>query len=667
MAETKPLGPDPEGRSYGPELARVGSVDTGPLMAVAISQGYLYAAGVKGLMIFSLGQPRAPRLVGSLAGLGKPRQLVVSGRLALVSARENGLFVVEVSDPTRPRLLAQYDSIELATGVALSGEVVLLACRQFGVEIVDLRDPSQPRHLGVVRTGEAQSVTAHRGIGYAGVWGTREVVSFDLTDPRAPRVLARIPLDGFGDGLCVAGEYLLAATGHHTRDWKYLPTGNPDDPGFGRGHGLEVFSLQDPARPRLVSRFKLPRLYSLHWDMWGVEARGHWAFVGDTHNGLCLVDLRNPGSPVACGWHRLPPREAGGQPEAIGGFAVGKGVVYLAGGYSGLVVVDAEGYTPPAVPESDPGPQIPAPSPATDARFLTLASEGQVHSVAVDPQAGLAYLASGNAGVEVWRTGATWTFLARHPMAGIAYDVALRPGQVLVAEGLGGLGTYAPDGAGGLRLLARYQPGETVKQVVAPAGMPYVLLHVGINLLQIIDMSRPETPRVLLEDRQLGPLYGRQISGGLLQGRYASCFWQVGGFRWYDLAAEGGPRKLPEELSGSLGYQNGMAMLADRALVSYRQGYCLVERTARTHVAQLPRITLSGVNLDGKPVIDGDTLYLSERGEGRVTAVDIHDPSRPALRWQIELTGHPGPVVPWQGGVLIPAGYQGLLVYHPKE
>jgi hypothetical protein len=672
MSQPKTFGPDNEGRDYGRELPRIGSLGTGGCMDSALVGKRLYVAGGRGLFIFDATDPRAPKQLGALQGLGRPRQLVVRGGFAYISARENGLYIVDVRDPGKPALLSQYDSVELATGLAVSGELCLLACRQYGVELVEVRDPARPRHLGIVRTGEAQSVVARDGIGYAGVWGTRELVTFDFKNPRAPRVLSRASLDGFGDGLCVRGKYLYAATGHHTKAWKYTllgTTNNAVDPGWGRGHGLEVFDLSEPTSPKFLSRIKFPRLYALHWDMWDVEVSGRYAFVGDTHIGLTVVDISKPCEPTAVAWHRLPPREPGEPPEAIGGFAVGEGVVYLAGGMSDLHVVDASGLATPPPDGPDQAPSIPSIPPmraVEDPRFVTWPSEGQVHGLAVDEASGTAWLACGMAGIEAVRLGERIERLARHDTAGIAFDVAYRGKRLYVAEGAGGLACYEVSGAGGLKLLGRHRPGETVKQVVVPpeSGQTipaYALLHVGVNLFQIVDVSDPAVMRVVLEDRNAGPLYGRQITMGLLGGRYASCFWHNGGLRWYDLAASPAPVKQAQELVG-VGFKNGFELLPDRALLAYRTGYCLFDRSAAGHATQLTYIQVPSLNHGGKPTLHGQTLYIADRDEGRVSAVDLRDLMKPRLLWQLELPGNPEHLVPWEGKLLIAAGNQGLLV-----
>ena len=161
-----------------------------------------------------------------------------------------------------------FDTVEFATGLAISGNILFVACRHYGVQLIDVSVPSAPRHLSTVRTGEAQSVVARNGYLYTGVWATSEVVTVDVRDPWNPVITARTPLDGYGDGVDVEGDMLYVATGHHSRE---TPRKQQGDPGFGRGHGLELLDISDPAHPRWVSRVKFPPLYEIGNDMWGCD------------------------------------------------------------------------------------------------------------------------------------------------------------------------------------------------------------------------------------------------------------------------------------------------------------------------------------------------------------------------------------------------------------
>ena len=80
---------------------------------------------------------------------------------------------------------------------------------------------------------------------YVGVWSEMEVVVVDVRDPWNPQITDRLRLDGYGDGVAVYEGHLYAATGQHSR----RPKERPGDPGFGTGHGLEIFSFRGSGSP----------------------------------------------------------------------------------------------------------------------------------------------------------------------------------------------------------------------------------------------------------------------------------------------------------------------------------------------------------------------------------------------------------------------------------
>lgn len=254
-----------------------------------------------------------------------------------------------------------------------------------------------------------------------------------MSDPARPRVLARAPLGGFGDGLCLHGDLCFAATGHH-RD-----AGRPEgegDPRYGMGHALQVLDVHDPLRPRTIARLQLPRLYRLGMDMWDVQVAGDYAYVGDTHNGLFVVDIRDPAQPRAVGHHRLPYAEKRQDIEPVGGFAVGRGVVYLAGAWSDLYVIDAPTALP-VTPEPNSAPAVAEPSPPQRDGWRIYRPEGQVY--AASGRDDYAFVACGMAGLHQVRLWPQLERLGTYPTEGFAVDVKQRGDCLYVAEGRGGL------------------------------------------------------------------------------------------------------------------------------------------------------------------------------------------------------------------------------------
>ena len=63
------------------------------------------------------------------------------------------------------------------------------------------------------------------------------------------------------------------------------------------------------------------------------------------------------------------------------------------------------------------------------------------------------------------------------------------------------------------------------------------------------------------------------------------------------------------------------------------------------------------------PVWDGgDRLGLTYRMKKQISLVDISDIDSPHLLWQEETTGYPETGVFWCGKLVVPCGYQGLLI-----
>jgi hypothetical protein len=660
--------PSPE-QDFGAELPITCSLGLGGAMDATVAGNMLYVIGRGHLHVADISEPEAPTVVGRLTDLGNARQIEIHHGVAYITAREDGLFVVDVTKPDVPVLLCHYDTIELATGIALSGNVAYVACRTAGVELVDVTNPRRLRHLSTVRTGEAQSVVARNGILYVGVWGSRELVVCDVTDPYRPAVISRTPLDGNGDGVAVRGRYCFVATGHHTRGW----TRNEGEasPLFGAGHGLEVFDMRDPAQPVFVSRVKTRRFYRIGMDMWDVMIAGNYAFLGDTYNGVFVLDISDIQRPRFVGHRQLAPvpRMLDGLdtgeclPAPVGGIALARDSLYVASPRTGLHVMGATGLAQAPDVEPDKGTVIPEKRCASDdANFRVYQPGGQVHGVAFSGD--MALVAAGEAGLHAVRL---WPDVQRRhvvPTNGFARDVAVHKELVYVAEAAGGLSIWKRDDLTFLKPVSQYHPENGgVAQVVVPPPGCYALLHVGRNELQILDVTEPRNPRAVLTDRHLGLFYTFGLSRELLDNRYATALWHVSGYRWYDLYGGAKPTFSGDHFKMQSNFADGMTPFEGQALLVSGGKIALVPREEKHPLENAVFHGVNGTYLSGKPTVDGSTLYLSNRVRGTVTVVDITRIESPRLLAELQLDEHPGPVVVHNGIPVIPAGYQGLLVW----
>lgn len=666
--------PAPSGR-FGKELAIAGTLGVGPAFDAVVDGGHLYVIAGGTLHVASLADPAKPRVIAKLGGLGHVRQLIVRKGIAYVTAREDGFFLIDVSTPARPALITHYDTIELATGLALSGDIAFIACRHAGVELIDIANPKQPRHLSTLRVGEAQSLAADAEYMYIGVWATRELVIADVRDPRKPKEVSRTPMDGYGDGVAIRGNIAFAATGHHSADsGKVRPTAG--QPGYGKGHGLEIFDVTDRARPKLLSRTKFPVFYGLYMDTWRVRLSGNRAFVNDTYNGVFVLDIADPKAPTVLAHRQLPvvpgigdgdlPVDA--QPGPAVGLGLTKDYLYIAGSWSDVHIV--------------PAPGLATPMDAPPAHALSAAARvhpdktkpglykpgGQVY--AVEPWKkdangkSLLLVAAGMAGLHVVRLDGRLERVAAYPTQGFACSVGHHGETVYVAEGMGGLGVYQPGPDGNLGEVARYRvPGYSAQQVVVSPAGNRALVHIGMNRLHILDVTNPHRPIRLMEDLHPGLFYQRAIPLTFAAGRYSLVTWTVSGPFLFDLTPDGPPRFADFQYPFRIGTENGAAADGDRWLVTTGGKYFRLVPGEKRSPQEVGLIGLEGHDLNGKPTLHGDILFISNALTGRISALDVSDRARPKLLSTMELPEHPGHIIEHEGKALVPAGYQGLLIW----
>ncbi len=638
------------------ELKRVPGMER--CEALAIHGDTLYAADRERLVIFDLApDPMNPRKRGEIAIRGA-RQIATDGKTLYLSARNWGVQVLDVSRPDSPRLLSRIDTAELATGLELAGNLLFVTLRVYGVELFDVSDPAHPEHLSLLRTGEAQSAHYFDGKLAIGDWGASRFTVADVSNPRRPRIIGEARLDGFGDGVWVHGRYGYAATGHHA-------SSGPPGERHGRGHGLEIFDLADPARPRRMGGIKFPPFHEIGNDFWSVRSDGKTAFVGDTHNGFFLVDVTDPASPRLLGRFLLPAVERDSaaekkkvtDPDCVTGVAVGNGAVYLGGLKTGLFVLPVGARAKPFPPVGK-GPVIPPAAPVTVPEGLTrypVASIVRRLAVRGDEL----FAACSDAGVKRFRLEKDGSLTETATLAGDrAYDVAVSGDILLVARGTA-LETYRVTPEKLLRLGAIQGSFYRPYQVVHSFGSIAVCSG-GSSWLVAVDISDPQNPRLAGNDAAGSLLYSDAIPERMLDGVFP-VNWHGRGIRFYEVK-EGKMQRdshpIPEQKLTQLA---GVTAVGKQFIAPYRNGFLLLNPAG----ASAKAVAVKGVSPSGIPSWDGGTvLALSDRRNGQVAAFDFSDPENPRPlpgRTYDLSSGIPDRVVFHRGRMLIPGWNLGIL------
>ena len=179
----------------------------------------MYVSTLRGLAVYDVSKPEAPRKLGFLALPHFENEDVdLAGDILLISndpSEGKGiLYIVSIKDPANPAILSTFDT---GTIFGSEGEVffgtptrgtghtasciqscryVYLAGTASGIDIVDLTDPRAPKFAGNFRAEEATGGLASHDVqvdseGLAWVVGAGGTASYDVTDPRKPKLVHR--------------------------------------------------------------------------------------------------------------------------------------------------------------------------------------------------------------------------------------------------------------------------------------------------------------------------------------------------------------------------------------------------------------------------------------------------------------------------------------------
>jgi hypothetical protein len=625
------------------------------------------------LYIYDISSAAAPLLLGKLLGLGNVRQIEVKNGIAFVVSREDGLFIIDTSDVAAPKVISRFDSVEFATGVDINGNFAYLSNRHNGVHIVDISDLKNPKHASIIKVGESQSVDVNGGYLCAGIWGAKEMVACDVSNPYQPKILKRMPVDGRGDGIFIRDNYCYAVTGHHARG---IEKYDLSDPAFATGNGMEIFDISDPKAPKFVSRIKVNRFIAGFYDMWDVTVCGNYAFLSHTYNGIFVINISDPYYPVIAAHITLPLINGSLNNSPVGGIAVTGNYIYAAGILSDLHVVEAPGLAKPVEANgnySEKAVIVPGESEWNEIRvknvcgtlpeFKLYRPGGQVYSAVLTDD--YIYAACGSSGIHILQNHGELRKAAEYATTGFAMDVKKHGDFLYVAEGYGGLSIWKVSDGLKLEFIGRYvKEYYTIRQVVIPEQGKHAILQVGSKWLHIVDIENPESPELAFWDTHFGgQTFSRLISGNLAEDRYVACVWHATGLYWYDVSGGPGPVYSGYSCPQSFLAFNGIVCTGRGVIITHDQGYVLPDIKAARDLSSLPHYGVKDFDLTGKPSVYENILYVSNRLNGTVTVLDISNLKEPRLQRCFRVDGNPDIIIRYKNRVAIPAGYQGLLVY----
>ncbi len=689
--------PQPE---YGAPIPFQKIPGTAGTLSLEISGGRLYALEDKGLSIYDIEDPRHPKKLGHVGGMGNVRQLRVRGQTAFLTARQCGLWAVDVSDERNPKILSNFDAVEMATGLDVAGDVAFIGNRVYGIQCVDVSDPAHMKHLSSYRTAESQSVYYRDGLLFSGDWGAGEVTVIDVANLLSPKALAGIKLDGYGDGMAVRGNLLFASTGQHRKS-------GPVEDRHGAGHGLNIFDISDPHHPVKLSWISFPRIYFGPCDYWTPRLSGHYCFASDTVNGLFLVDIADPKRPKIVGNLILPKTDPENpsikvpysqitdpsipQGDPVSSIAVGNGVLYASGNFTGIYLVDLPDKAKPEPRDLGAMPKLPTePFTGGEEGFYSSGPARSNPTRAVAIKGDIAYAANVWDGIHIYQLSERGLQPIGKANIHYAADVKRSGDRLYVAEGQDGIGVYRIASATRLEEIGRLrvlEPGMNFVQFLwAYEGTDVVVASCANSRVHFVDFKDPANPRILPNKQKQGGglLYGSYGTQHLVHGRYFGIARHGDGLVVFDLA-DPAAKKVWHDTFPLCSQTGGVAAMGDDFLVMRAGGYAFfnpehpVATTnltrhlfpgQKTLPADVPddsaisRATFPTSAWEGLPNFDPATgkVAVMNRMFKNLYTYDFSNKDNPRLLKRIHLNSNAYAPTFWKGRVVLPGSYSGLLL-----
>ncbi|NMC44410.1 MAG: hypothetical protein GYA46_10870, partial [candidate division Zixibacteria bacterium] len=313
------------------QIGRVRTVDTLAYVLVVFTPYWDKSGADSGenvwpgdIRILNVADPSAPTLVGMYPLAAPVTGLVASdGLLAALNDHDIGpdVVLVDDSDRHRPVIRGNYSTPGSGSAGQFVDSLLYLAARGSGVEIINVADPTQPALLGTVSMTNPNDIVVRDTLAFA--VGDTEFVISDVSDPTAPRELARQSIPYMGRSIALYDNYAVISDGNNPRNLDIYDITDPEHPTFtGRfsngaplgdvainntsavwscfTDGIAVVDLSDPANPHADCYFQLEGAPA------DVCSIGPYAIVACDVPGLAVVDVSNPESPVLVGTCETP-------------------------------------------------------------------------------------------------------------------------------------------------------------------------------------------------------------------------------------------------------------------------------------------------------------------------------------------------------------------------
>ncbi|MGD2207656.1 MAG: hypothetical protein PVH17_12855, partial [Anaerolineae bacterium] len=263
-----------------------------------------------------------PAQVGFTELSGRGVGVALSGHYAYLSGEQAGLLVVDISDPFSPSQVSSYPTTKLAHDVAVMGNYAYLA-ESWDLYLLEISDPLSPTLVSTWPTpGESLScVAVAEDYAYVGA-GRDGLRIIDVSDPLTPNETGVYTMSDSVYDVALMGDLVYLAADQA---------------------GLHIVDVSNPYSPTLEGLYD--RWETVHGVAVAESGPGqvlayilgeYWEDNGQWNNGLSVLDVSDPATPVEVGFYNLL-TEA--QTVVVAEDSSGQSYIYLANQPAGLTIL----------------------------------------------------------------------------------------------------------------------------------------------------------------------------------------------------------------------------------------------------------------------------------------------------------------------------------------
>lgn len=275
---------------------------------VAVQGNYAYiGTWGHGLSVYDISDPGTPVHCCDIPGSNNA--ISVSGDIACIATYGPEIKILDISDPYQVVQIASYQVDGICDVICLDDNIAYLANNWAGVEAVDLSVPSEPNRLGMMETpSRAVTFKIVDDILYAD-----QLKIIDISDRENPELLGHLDipiayteLDTYADYVLLGGydgllyivdvsnaaEPSIVSTynaGFYIQDIKvnetYAYVSTYDS-------GIQILDISDPENPLHVSAYSITGTYFSD-----IYVQGNIAYLAVQGFGLEIVDISDPANP----------------------------------------------------------------------------------------------------------------------------------------------------------------------------------------------------------------------------------------------------------------------------------------------------------------------------------------------------------------------------------